>query len=96
MNDDLFLIKLGEIKKALHFELYNCALVLALTLPDVCSKAEYPEECSSKKRYLNWFKHYGESYFTVPICKTLCQGAEDYYLNKKEDFNLSEIKILTW
>ena len=33
-----------EIRMALSHELYLSALALALTLPDTCGKAEYPNE----------------------------------------------------
>ena len=33
---------IDEIEKALNHDLYFAALNLALTLPDICGKAEYP------------------------------------------------------
>lgn len=44
-----------DINTALENGAYLSALSLALTLPDVCGKAEYPTERSTKKRYLNWY-----------------------------------------
>lgn len=38
---------------ALSHELYLSALALALTLPDTCGKAEYPNEKYSGARYKN-------------------------------------------
>ena len=32
----------------------QCALALALTLPDICGEIEYPCEPSGKKRYAKW------------------------------------------
>lgn len=50
-----------EINFALDNNLYLVALNTALTLPDICGKAEYPNEKSSKKRYIDWYdKHIGQ------------------------------------
>ncbi len=43
-----------DIRAALNNDLYFVALSTALTLPDICGKAEYPDEKSSKKRYIDW------------------------------------------
>lgn len=44
-----------DIRKALENKLYFVALSSALTLPDVCGKAAYPDERSSRKRYILWY-----------------------------------------
>ena len=44
-----------DIRKALENELYFVALSSALTLPDICGKAAYPDERSSRKRYISWY-----------------------------------------
>ena len=44
-----------DIKGALANNLYFAALICALTLPDICGKAEYSTERSSKKRYIDWY-----------------------------------------
>lgn len=44
-----------DIRSALDNNLYFVALSTALTLPDICGKAEYPSEASSKKRYIDWY-----------------------------------------
>lgn len=56
--------RINEIQKALANELYYCALSLALTLPDICGKHEYPNEKRTCRRYVNWFNKYAKSYFT--------------------------------
>ena len=48
--------------------LYNCALALALTIPDVCGKVEYPH-LSTSKRYKCWFDNYAKQYFTYRTTK---------------------------
>ncbi len=45
-----------DIRKALENELYFVALSSALTLPDICGKAAYPNERSSRKRYISWYE----------------------------------------
>ena len=47
-----------EIHIALSHELYLSALALALTLPDTCGKAEYPNEDYNGVRYKNWCSQY--------------------------------------
>lgn len=44
-----------DIRKALENELYFVALSTALTLPDICGKAAYPDKRSSRKRYILWY-----------------------------------------
>lgn len=44
-----------DIRGALDNNLFFAALNCALTLPDICGKAEYPSEKSSKKRYIDWY-----------------------------------------
>ena len=44
-----------DIRKALENELYFVALSSALTLPDICGKAAYSTERSSRKRYILWY-----------------------------------------
>lgn len=45
----------GFETKNIFNDLYFVALSAALTLPDICGKAEYPGEKSSKKRYIDWY-----------------------------------------
>lgn len=45
----------NDIRAALNNDLYFVALSTALTLPDICGKAEYPDENSSRKRYIDWY-----------------------------------------
>lgn len=44
-----------EINKALADNMYIAALSMALTIPDICGKAEYPNE-KVGKRYIDWFE----------------------------------------
>ena len=48
---------IDEINIALNNGLYLVALTSALTLPDVCGKAEYPGS-GNGERYRNWYSKY--------------------------------------
>ena len=48
---------INEINTALNNKLYLVALASALTLPDVCGKAEYPN-CKTSERYKKWYLNY--------------------------------------
>lgn len=47
-----------DINCALDNKAYFAALCLALTLPDICGKAEFPNETNTKKRYIGWHDEY--------------------------------------
>ena len=64
-KNDMFLKKISEIETALDTELYNCALALSLTLPDVCGKVEFPNVKKPGDRYKNWFSAYAVQFFTA-------------------------------
>lgn len=44
-----------ECEKCMENECFIAALALALTIPDICGKAEYPAEKKNKNRYINWY-----------------------------------------
>ena len=46
---------IDEINSALDHNLFLAALAVALTLPDICGKAEYPED-GIGDRYKKWYK----------------------------------------
>ena len=46
---------INEIQKCMDYDCLLAGLALALTLPDICGKAEYPQENSNKKRYIQWY-----------------------------------------
>lgn len=51
---------IAEIKQALENKMYIVALSSALTLPDICGKAEFPN-MRTKRRYLSWGEKYIDS-----------------------------------
>ena len=67
-TENVFINKIDEIKNALNSELYNCALALSLTIPDICGKVEYPKE-KNKSRYTKWFHEYAEKHFITLATK---------------------------
>lgn len=46
-----------DVKKCLDAKAYFAALTLALTIPDICGRAEFPNY-KKKKRYINWYDRY--------------------------------------
>lgn len=63
---------IDDMDKALDTEAYMAALAIALILPDMCAKAEYPDIKFNKERYVKWLDEY------------LCQYNKN---DKGEDFN---------
>lgn len=57
-----------DINKALDNDAYYSALSLALTLPDICGKAEYPE-AKVGERYIDWYDEYVGEYEKCPCEK---------------------------
>ena len=53
---------IDEIYNSLENGNFIVALTSALTIPDACGKIEYPNEGSSKKRYINWYEKYVAQY----------------------------------
>lgn len=47
----------AQIENAIENDLYLVALCSALTLPDICGKAEYPKK-GVNDRYKTWYKNY--------------------------------------
>lgn len=56
-----------EIRICLEKECYIAALTMALTLPDICGKAEHPDledkKDKTRKRYVQWFDTYIGQYY---------------------------------
>ena len=46
-----------EVRTSLDNECFIAALTLALTIPDICGKAEYPADATTK-RYIQWYNGY--------------------------------------
>ena len=61
------LLKLiDDMNRALDNDCFFSALSLALTLPDICGKAKYPDEKKSGKRYIDWYDEYVGAYEQSP------------------------------
>lgn len=80
---DIFLARIDEIDFCLEQEYYIAALALALTLPDICGKAEYPLD-STTSRYIKWFNQ-----FMTMYKKSASPYSEDMpYLSGETVYNL--------
>ncbi|MBE5766690.1 MAG: hypothetical protein E7335_05975 [Clostridiales bacterium] len=74
-----------DINRALDNECLLSALALALTIPDVCGKAEWPEKRNGR-RYIDWF----DTYVGVSercTCEE-CQKAQMPYLSGEVVYSL--------
>jgi len=80
---------INAINKAIKGKNWHGALFIALTLPDICGKVEFPR-LSSGKRYIDWFDEYmGNKYKTESVvflsgedcyalrCALLHEGTDD-------------------
>lgn len=70
--------KIKDVKNALKCGAFQSALALALTLPDICSQIEYPNENVVGKRYSDWCN----KYLNLSDCQ-VGFGTEDAELNGK-------------
>ena len=53
-NMSTFEYKVQSVRKAFNTGLYESALALALTLPDICAIIEYPNITLVGERYIKW------------------------------------------
>lgn len=53
-----------DIANSLKNKCYFSALALSLALPDICGAAEYPDETSTAKRYIEWCNKYLDEYMS--------------------------------
>lgn len=54
----------NDIVNALKNKSYFSALAMSLALPDICGTAEYPNETSTAKRYIEWYNKYLGEYMS--------------------------------
>lgn len=57
-------IYVNDIENALKNKSYFSALAMSLALPDICGAAEYPNETSTAKRYIEWYNKYLREYMS--------------------------------
>lgn len=84
---------IDEINIALNQELYLVALTTALTLPDVCGKAEYPND-KTGARYKKWYdtfvadKNLTAEYVYKLRCSLLHEGNSEAHDHSDVKFQL--------
>lgn len=61
-NTPLLIEITSEVEKCLQTGCYFAALMVALTLPDICGKAEFPDIPRVKRRYIGWYDEYVGKY----------------------------------
>ena len=74
-----------DINRALDNNTYFAALSLALTLPDICGKAKYPD-AGNGRRYIDWFDEYIGQYEQC-LCDH-CKETQSPYLSGEVVYNL--------
>lgn len=80
---DIFIARIDDIEFCLEQEHYIAALSLALTLPDICGKAEFPSD-GTTSRYIKWFNQ-----FMTPYNKPSSPYSDDMpYLSGEMVYNL--------
>ena len=79
---------IDEIDKALSHDLYFAALNLALTLPDICGKAEYPSLRSTRERYIQWY----DKIVGVTEKPPKCTEAARWYIASAAHCSMKEIR----
>lgn len=82
--EDIFLARIEDIEFCLEQERYIAALSAALTLPDICGKAEFKSEKTVAKRYIKWYNQFMDIY-KRPTSK---YAADMPYLSGEVVFNL--------
>lgn len=70
MKENAISLLINEIKKSLESGNYLSALIVALTIPDICGKILYPNDRNGQ-RYKKWFDKYIGDYKNSPIYKNL-------------------------
>lgn len=55
----------NSIRQSLNTENYLAALALALTIPDICGKVEFPNE-KVGDRYCEWYTNYVDNAYNFP------------------------------
>ena len=53
---------IDEMKRSIDNECFIAALMLALSIPDICGKAEYPDTEKIAVRYIKWYDTYVGKY----------------------------------
>ncbi len=76
---------IDDINRALDNDAYLAALSSALTLPDICGKAMYPN-AKNGRRYIDWYNEYIGQYEQRP-CEN-CKDSQLPYLSGEVVYNL--------
>lgn len=70
----------NDIENALKNKSYFSALAMSLALPDICGAAEYPNETSTAKRYIEWYNKYLGEYMSNDSGNSYLSGEIVYNL----------------
>lgn len=70
----------NDIANALKNKSYFSALAMSLALPDICGTAEYPNETSTARRYIEWYNKYLGEYMSDDRGNPYLSGEIVYHL----------------
>lgn len=84
VNELLYRI-IDDINRSLDNDAYLAALTLALTIPDICGKAQYPDK-GIGFRYKAWYDEHVGAYERCPCDK--CKESDMPYLSGKVIYSL--------
>lgn len=79
---------IDDMNRALDHNCYFASFAIALTLPDICGKAKYPNERSTKKRYIDWYNEYVGQYEKCPKNEEHPEDVEMPYLSGEVVYSL--------
>ncbi len=82
-----------DIRNALENKSYYSALALALTLPDVCGVAEYPNKKNVSERYISWYDKYIGDNLTAPNQLIYDSFNQPPYLSGEMVYNLRNLYL---
>ena len=78
---------IDDMNNALSANCYLAALSIALMLPDICGKAEYPD-LKVGERYKAWYDEFVGKYEIPPVPKSGCDDTKMPYLSGEVVYSL--------
>ncbi len=71
-----------SVRMAIHAENWHAALMISLTLPDICSRLESEDDRTNGIRYAAWFDKYLKGTYTMtqPVHHVFMTGDDCYVL----------------
>lgn len=87
MRKNAITLLIEEVNKCLESQNYLSALIVALTIPDICGKILFPEDKPSQ-RYKQWFDKYIGNHEQSPLEKDLPESEQSPYMTGETLYQL--------